>query len=110
LLDNVAPGMPAFDEEMFGPVASMITVTSDDEAITVANESRYGLGASVWTTDLKKGEYVARQIESGSVFVNGLMRSDARLPFGGVKKSGYGRELSESGIKEFVNTKTIVIT
>lgn len=109
LLDNVAPGMPAFDEEMFGPVASMITVGSVEEAITVANESRYGLGASVWTTDLKQGEHVARQIESGSVFINGLMRSDARLPFGGVKKSGYGRELSEAGIKEFVNTKTIVV-
>lgn len=109
LLDNVAPGMPAFDEEMFGPVASVITVGSEAEAIEIANASRYGLGASVWTADLKRGERVARAVESGSVFVNGLMRSDARVPFGGIKKSGYGRELSEAGIKEFVNTKTIVV-
>jgi succinate-semialdehyde dehydrogenase/glutarate-semialdehyde dehydrogenase len=110
LLDHVGPGMPAFDEEMFGPIASVITVTSVDEAIAVANASRYGLGASVWTEDLRKGEQVARLIESGSVFVNALMRSDARLPFGGIKKSGYGRELSQAGIREFVNTKTISLT
>jgi succinate-semialdehyde dehydrogenase/glutarate-semialdehyde dehydrogenase len=109
LLDNVSPGMPAFDEEMFGPVASVITANSEAEAIDLANTSRYGLGASVWTSDLSRGERVAREIESGSVFINGLMRSDARVPFGGVKKSGYGRELSEAGIKEFVNTKTIVV-
>jgi succinate-semialdehyde dehydrogenase / glutarate-semialdehyde dehydrogenase len=109
LLDDVSPGMPAFDEEMFGPVASVITVQSHEEAIVLANNSRYGLGASVWTKNLMRGEQVAKEIESGSVFVNGLMRSDARVPFGGVKKSGYGRELSEAGIKEFVNTKTIVV-
>jgi succinate-semialdehyde dehydrogenase / glutarate-semialdehyde dehydrogenase len=109
LLDHVKPGMVAFDEEMFGPVAALITVKDEHEAIAMANASRYGLGASVWTRDLEKGERVARAIESGSVFVNALMRSDQRLPFGGVKKSGYGRELSELGIKEFVNAKTIYL-
>lgn len=110
LLDNVAPGMVAFDEETFGPLAAIIPVSSEEEAISFANLSRYGLGASVWTRDLEKGERVARQIESGSVFVNSLMKSDARLPFGGIKKSGYGRELSEIGIKEFVNIKSISIS
>jgi succinate-semialdehyde dehydrogenase/glutarate-semialdehyde dehydrogenase len=109
LLDHVWPGMPAFEEEIFGPVAAMITVKNEQEAITIANANRYGLGASVWTKDLEKGERIAREIESGSVFVNSLMRSDQRLPFGGIKKSGYGRELSEAGIKEFVNTKTIFV-
>jgi succinate-semialdehyde dehydrogenase/glutarate-semialdehyde dehydrogenase len=109
LLDNVLPGTPAFDEEMFGPVASVITVQSEQEAIDTANASRYGLGASVWTQDVEKGERLAREIESGSVFVNALMKSDARLPFGGVKKSGYGRELAMAGMREFVNVKTIVV-
>jgi succinate-semialdehyde dehydrogenase/glutarate-semialdehyde dehydrogenase len=109
LLDDVKPGMRAFDEEMFGPIASVITVKNEAEAIAMANNHRYGLGASVWTQDKERGERVAREIESGSVFINSLMRSDQRLPFGGVKKSGYGRELSELGIKEFVNAKTIFI-
>jgi succinate-semialdehyde dehydrogenase / glutarate-semialdehyde dehydrogenase len=109
LIDGIQPGMPAFDEETFGPLASVLTVASEDEAIEMANQSRYGLGASVWTKDIERGEHIARHIESGSVFVNALMKSDVRLPFGGVKKSGYGRELSEAGIKEFVNTKTISI-
>jgi succinate-semialdehyde dehydrogenase/glutarate-semialdehyde dehydrogenase len=109
LLDNVAPGMPAFDEELFGPIASVITVNTLDEAIKMANNNRYGLGGSVWTKDKEKGERVAREIETGCVFVNSLMRSDQRLPFGGIKKSGYGRELSELGIKEFVNSKTIYV-
>jgi succinate-semialdehyde dehydrogenase / glutarate-semialdehyde dehydrogenase len=109
LLENVKPGMVAFDEEIFGPVASMITVKNEMEAIIMANASRYGLGASVWTKDKDRGEKVAREIESGCVFVNSLMRSDQRLPFGGIKKSGYGRELSELGIKEFVNAKTIYV-
>lgn len=109
LLDNVQPGMPAFDEEIFGPVASVITVKNEEEGIEVANKSRYGLGGSVWTKDQAKGEHVAREVESGCVFVNSLMRSDQRLPFGGVKKSGYGRELSELGIKEFVNAKTVYV-
>jgi succinate-semialdehyde dehydrogenase/glutarate-semialdehyde dehydrogenase len=109
LLDEVKPGMKAFDEEMFGPIASVITVKNDVEAIKMANNHRYGLGASVWTQDKERGERVAREIESGSVFINSLMRSDQRLPFGGVKRSGYGRELSELGIKEFVNAKTIFV-
>jgi succinate-semialdehyde dehydrogenase / glutarate-semialdehyde dehydrogenase len=109
LLDQVKPGMQAFDEETFGPLAAIVTVSSEEEAIEVANSSRYGLGSSVWTRDLERGERIARQIECGSVFINALMKSDARLPFGGVKKSGYGRELSEFGIKEFVNIKSISI-
>jgi succinate-semialdehyde dehydrogenase / glutarate-semialdehyde dehydrogenase len=109
LLDNVKPGMTAFDEEMFGPIASVITVKSELEAVQMANNHRYGLGASVWTQDKERGERIAREIESGSVFVNSLMRSDQRLPFGGIKKSGYGRELAELGIKEFVNAKTIYV-
>ncbi len=109
ILDEVGPGMPAFDEELFGPVASVVAAKDEDKAIRLANQNRFGLGASVWTTDPERGERVALQIESGSVFVNSLMRSDQRLPFGGIKKSGYGRELSELGIKEFMNAKTVYI-
>jgi len=109
ILGSVSAGMPAFDEEIFGPVASVISVRDERQAIEVANNHRYGLGASVWTQDAARGEKVAREIESGSVFVNSLMRSDQRLPFGGIKKSGYGRELSELGIKEFMNAKTLFI-
>ena len=109
LLDNVRPGMAAFEEETFGPLAAVITAKTEDEAIALANKTRYGLGATVWTQDLKKGERIARELDSGSVLINALMRSDVRLPFGGVKKSGYGRELSEFGIKEFVNVKTISV-
>jgi succinate-semialdehyde dehydrogenase/glutarate-semialdehyde dehydrogenase len=108
-LDNVKPGMIAFEEEIFGPVAAIITAKDDAEAIVLANRSRFGLGASVWTKDKARGERIALEIESGSVFINSLMKSDQRLPFGGIKKSGYGRELSEMGIKEFVNAKTISV-
>lgn len=107
LVDNVKAGMRAFDEETFGPLAAVTVADDDHHAIDLANASRYGLGASVWTRDLERGERVARLVESGSVFVNSLMRSDARVPFGGIKKSGYGRELSYPGIREFVNVKTI---
>jgi succinate-semialdehyde dehydrogenase / glutarate-semialdehyde dehydrogenase len=110
LIGGVKPGMAAFDEETFGPLAAVVVAGDERHAIELANRSRYGLGASVWTSDRDRGEQVARQIESGSVFVNALMKSDQRLPFGGVKKSGYGRELSELGIKEFVNAKTISIS
>lgn len=110
LLDQVNAGMPVFDEEVFGPVASVITAKNVEDAISIANDHRYGLGGSVWTKDIEKGTYVARQIESGCVFVNSLMRSDQRLPFGGIKKSGYGRELSQLGIREFVNAKTIFVS
>jgi succinate-semialdehyde dehydrogenase/glutarate-semialdehyde dehydrogenase len=107
LLDGIKRGMPAFDEETFGPMAAIITVQDEQEAIAVANESRYGLGAAIWTKDLEKAERLSRDLESGSVFVNSLMRSDSRFPFGGTKKSGYGRELAENGMKEFVNVKTV---
>lgn len=108
LLDNVTPGMPAFDEETFGPLAAIIAVKSEAEAIQYANNTRYGLGASIWSQDEEKATVLAREISSGSVFINTLVKSDMRLPFGGVKKSGYGRELSELGIKEFMNAKSIV--
>ncbi len=107
VLAAVEQGMPAFDEEVFGPVAAVIRVKDESQAVRVANASRYGLGASVWTADSAQGERLARDLEAGSVFVNGLVKSDPRLPFGGVKRSGYGRELSEYGLKEFVNVKTV---
>lgn len=109
LLDRVKPGMAAFDEETFGPMAALIEAKDEADALRLANQSDFGLGSSLWTTDLDKAEHVARQLEAGSVFVNGLMRSDARVPFGGIRQSGFGRELSEIGLKEFVNVKTIWI-
>jgi succinate-semialdehyde dehydrogenase/glutarate-semialdehyde dehydrogenase len=109
LLDHVKPGMAAFDEETFGPLAVIITVKDEREAIDMANAHRYGLGAAIWTSDLEKGAKLALEIESGAVFINSHMRSDVHLPFGGIKKSGYGRELSELGIKEFTNAKTVFI-
>jgi succinate-semialdehyde dehydrogenase/glutarate-semialdehyde dehydrogenase len=109
LLNYVKPGMPAFNEEMFGPIAAVVSAPNEDDAVFLANINRYGLGASVWTKNLERGERVARQIYSGSVFVNALVKSDPRFPFGGVKKSGYGRELSRYGMHEFVNVKTIFI-
>jgi succinate-semialdehyde dehydrogenase/glutarate-semialdehyde dehydrogenase len=109
ILDNVHAGMPAFDEELFGPIASVISVPDADAAIAMANKNRYGLGASLFTKDIDKAKHYARQIESGSVFINALVRSDPRIPFGGIKKSGYGRELSHYGMKEFMNIKTIYI-
>jgi succinate-semialdehyde dehydrogenase/glutarate-semialdehyde dehydrogenase len=109
ILTNVTPEMPVFNEETFGPVAAVIIVKDEDEAIEVANNSLFGLGASIWTNDLKKGEKLAREIEAGAIFINGLVKSDPRLPFGGIKNSGYGRELSEYGIKELCNVKTIWI-
>ncbi len=110
LLTQVKPGMPAFDEEIFGPVATVLSVKDDDDAIHLANQTRYGLGASIWSQDIERATRLATQIEAGSVYINKLMRSNVRFPFGGVKKSGYGRELGEAGIKEFMNTKTIVVS
>jgi len=109
ILTGIKKGMPVYHEETFGPVFSIISVNSEEEAITVANDSEFGLGGSVWTNDVKRGEEFARKVETGAMFVNGLTKSDPRLPFGGIKKSGYGRELGEYGIKEFVNIKTIWI-
>ena len=109
VLDNVTPQMTAAIEETFGPVAAVIRVQSEDEAIAVANNTEFGLGAAVWTGDVENGYRVARSIEAGAVFVNGLVASDARLPFGGIKQSGYGRELGELGIREFTNVKTLWI-
>jgi succinate-semialdehyde dehydrogenase/glutarate-semialdehyde dehydrogenase len=109
LLADVRPGMPGFDEETFGPVAALIQARNAGEAVELGNLSRFGLGASLWTRDTRRAEELARRIESGAVFVNGLVKSDPRLPFGGVKRSGYGRELSRFGIREFVNVKSVWI-
>jgi succinate-semialdehyde dehydrogenase / glutarate-semialdehyde dehydrogenase len=110
VLTDVARGMPAYDEELFGPVAAVIPVRDEAQAIGTANDSPFGLGAAVITRDLARGERIAAEaIESGCVFVNDSVRSDPRLPFGGVKDSGYGRELSGYGIKEFVNIKTVFV-
>lgn len=109
LLVNVKEGMPAFEEEIFGPVASIIVAKDVQHAIHLANKTKYGLGASIWTVDREKATRLARQIQAGGVFINTMVQSDPRLPFGGIKQSGYGRELSAYGIKEFVNTKTIVV-
>jgi succinate-semialdehyde dehydrogenase / glutarate-semialdehyde dehydrogenase len=109
VLTDVTPNMPVFSEETFGPVAAVIRVRDADEAVRTANESAYGLGASLWTRDVARGDRLARKIESGSVFINGMVASDPRLPFGGIKRSGYGRELSAFGIREFTNIQTIWI-
>jgi succinate-semialdehyde dehydrogenase/glutarate-semialdehyde dehydrogenase len=109
VLDAVVPGMPAFDEETFGPVAAIVRARDEAHAIRLANTSPYGLGGSVWSQDVARAERVAANIEAGAVFVNGQVRSDPRLPFGGVKQSGYGRELAEYAIREFVNVKTVVV-
>ncbi|MCK4771769.1 MAG: NAD-dependent succinate-semialdehyde dehydrogenase [Candidatus Latescibacteria bacterium] len=110
VLTDVAKGMPAYEEELFGPVAAIIGVGDEAEALEVANDTVYGLGAAVFTGDLAKGEQIAAEkLEAGSCFVNDFVRSDPRLPFGGIKDSGYGRELSSFGIREFVNIKTVYI-
>ena len=110
LLDNVRPGMPAFDDEIFGPVASIISVNNEKEAIQLANQTSFGLGGAVFTKNIESGEKIAaNDIEAGCCFVNDFVRSDPRLPFGGIKESGYGRELSEAGIREFTNMKTVYI-
>jgi succinate-semialdehyde dehydrogenase / glutarate-semialdehyde dehydrogenase len=109
VLSEVKPGMPAYDDELFGPVAAIISAKNEDDAGRIANDSVFGLGAAVFTRDLKRGERIAREIEAGSTFVNALVASDPRLPFGGIKQSGYGRELGSYGIREFVNIKTVCI-
>jgi succinate-semialdehyde dehydrogenase/glutarate-semialdehyde dehydrogenase len=109
VLDGVKDDMPAFREETFGPVAAVIRASDPQEAIRLANDTEYGLGAALWTRDIQHAKELARQIEAGSVFINGMVASDPRLPFGGIKRSGYGRELGTYGIKEFVNIQTVWI-
>ncbi len=109
VLSEVRPGMPVGCEEVFGPVAALMKAAGTDEAVKIANASPYGLGASLWTKDLDLARRTARNIEAGQVFVNGMVVSDPRLPFGGIKHSGYGRELSDFGIREFVNIQTVWI-
>jgi len=107
ILDGVTDAMPAFREETFGPVAALIRARDVDHAVALANDTEYGLGASVWTRDLDRAKEIARRIEAGLVFVNGLVASDPRMPMGGVKRSGYGRELGRHGIWEFTNVQTV---
>lgn len=109
VLVNVTPGMPAYDDELFGPVAAVIRARDTEDAIRIANNSPYGLGGAVFTSNLQEGERIAAQeIESGAVAINDFVKSDPRMPFGGIKQSGYGRELSSFGIREFVNIKSVV--
>jgi succinate-semialdehyde dehydrogenase/glutarate-semialdehyde dehydrogenase len=110
VLTDVTAGMPAHDEELFGPVAAIIPVENDDDAIRAANDSLFGLGAAVFTRNIERGERIASvELQAGCCFVNTFVKSDPRLPFGGIKQSGYGRELSHYGIKEFVNVKTVYV-
>lgn len=109
ILVDVHPGMEAFDNELFGPVAAVIRAKDENEAIELANASQFGLGSGVLTSNRERGEKVALELEAGSSYVNKLVTSDPRLPFGGIKNSGYGRELSGYGIREFVNVKSIWI-
>jgi succinate-semialdehyde dehydrogenase/glutarate-semialdehyde dehydrogenase len=109
LIDFVDSNNIAFQEETFGPLATIIRAKDENDAIAIANNHRYGLASAIWTEDREKAYKLARRIEAGNVFVNSLVRSDSRIPFGGIKKSGYGRELSDIGMKEFMNMKSIII-
>lgn len=110
VLTNIEKGMPAYEEELFGPVASVLKAGTEEEAISIANDTHFGLGAAVFSKDVKRAEKIASEkLEAGCCFVNEFVKSDPRLPFGGIKESGYGRELSHNGIKEFVNVKTVYI-
>jgi succinate-semialdehyde dehydrogenase / glutarate-semialdehyde dehydrogenase len=109
ILDHVVAGMPAYHEELFGPAAGILRASDDDDAVRIANDTDFGLGACVWTRDKVRGEAVARRLQAGATFVNAIVRSDVRLPFGGTKNSGFGRELAEHGIHEFMNIKTVYV-
>lgn len=109
ILTQVHPGMPAADEELFGPVAAVMEAADPEHAISIANQSSFGLGSAVFTRDMRTAESVARRLEAGTCFINDFVKSDPRLPFGGIKKSGYGRELAREGIREFVNIKSVVV-
>jgi len=109
ILDHVTSGICAYNEELFGPVAIVIRAENEDDAIRLGNETRFGLGSSIWSKDIERAEKLAAKIQAGCTFINGMVKSDPRLPFGGIKASGYGRELSKLGIHEFVNAKTVWI-
>jgi succinate-semialdehyde dehydrogenase/glutarate-semialdehyde dehydrogenase len=110
ILTDIGPGMPAYGDELFGPVAAIIPVQDEEEAVRVANDTVFGLGAAVFTRNVDRGEAIAaNRLEAGCCFVNAFVKSDPRLPFGGVKESGYGRELGSFGIMEFVNIKTVYV-
>lgn len=109
ILTNVNAGMKVLREEVFGPIAPIISAGSEDEMIRMANDTEFGLGAAIWSRDIDRAERLAKEIATGFVAINGIVKSDPRLPFGGVKKSGYGRELSHYGLREFVNTKTVIV-
>ncbi|HEX2866867.1 MAG TPA: NAD-dependent succinate-semialdehyde dehydrogenase [Ignavibacteriales bacterium] len=109
VLTNVKPGMPAYGQETFGPIAAIIQAEDEEDAVRIANDTQFGLGANLWTGDIERAKRLAHRIEAGSIFINGMVHSDPRLPFGGIKNSGYGRELAQYGIKEFLNIKTVWI-
>ncbi|WP_234388047.1 MULTISPECIES: aldehyde dehydrogenase family protein [Streptomyces] len=110
VLGDTGPGLPAFDEETFGPLAAIAVARDDEDAVRLANATPYGLGLSIWTADPSRGVALARRVTSGAAFVNAIVASDPRLPFGGTKRSGHGRELAASGIREFTTTRTYWVT